>query len=190
MSTRYVRGQVIKSRHDPLDRGLIGEWRFDHDAGNVLPDFSGYKNHGTIVPRIVAGTNYTSFSPTAVGLALEVTAEAGNQQNNNDSYVNCGTLHRQPVSAITMEGFCYQALPNQARDSRLMSCNDGAGGAGSHHYMLSTINVAPNETWRARVHAGGATRTFLANNTEHDLFRWEHVVFTYDGSNYAFWVNG
>lgn len=34
------------SRTDPLDRGLVGEWRFDPATGLTVPDYSGRGNHG------------------------------------------------------------------------------------------------------------------------------------------------
>lgn len=34
------------ARTDPLDRGLVGEWRFDPATGLTLPDYSGRGNHG------------------------------------------------------------------------------------------------------------------------------------------------
>ena len=33
---------------NPLDRGLVGKWRFNPASGLVLPDYSGYGNRGTV----------------------------------------------------------------------------------------------------------------------------------------------
>ncbi len=35
-------------RTDPLDRGLVGEWRFDPATGLRLTDYSGYGSHGVV----------------------------------------------------------------------------------------------------------------------------------------------
>lgn len=36
------------ARTDPLDRGLVGEWRFDPMSGLILPDYSGYGSDCTV----------------------------------------------------------------------------------------------------------------------------------------------
>ena len=43
---------------NPLDRGLVGEWRFDRNTGLLLPDYSGYGQHGTIVGADWVTTRY------------------------------------------------------------------------------------------------------------------------------------
>lgn len=58
MSTRYLRGSVIKNRNDPLDRGLLGEWRFDKPSGLILPDHLGRHALGTIDADGAAGSSW------------------------------------------------------------------------------------------------------------------------------------
>lgn len=49
---------------DPLDRGLVGEWRFERDTGSLLPDYSGNVGHGSFIGAPV-------WTPTTVGMTLD-----------------------------------------------------------------------------------------------------------------------
>lgn len=59
-----------RSWPDPLDRGLVGEWRFDRATGLLLPDYSGYAINGIIDGAIWEGTS------KGTGLRLDGTNDA------------------------------------------------------------------------------------------------------------------
>lgn len=42
---------------DPLDRGLVADWRLDRDTGLLLPDYSGYSNSGAISGAVWTSAN-------------------------------------------------------------------------------------------------------------------------------------
>lgn len=69
-------GQLAPKYHmtDPLDRGLVGEWRFDKNTGLMLPDYSGYGNHGTI-------QNSAGWTTTQSGIMLDMPNVAGGSEH-------------------------------------------------------------------------------------------------------------
>lgn len=56
----------------PLDRGLVGEWRFDPMTGALLPDYSGYGNDAAVTGATWVMTQYgpgLQFDSTDVAIA-------------------------------------------------------------------------------------------------------------------------
>ena len=43
---------------DPMDEGLVGEWRFDRNTGLMMPDYSGFNRHGINETAVWTATPY------------------------------------------------------------------------------------------------------------------------------------
>lgn len=96
---QLVRGYVqhlispspAQGRADPLDRGLIGDWRFDPPSGAQLTDFSGFGHPGTLIAD-------TSWATGRWGPALDF--------DGTGDYVDVGshsTLQTPGRGSITVE---------------------------------------------------------------------------------------
>lgn len=129
--TRMIHGSVLYNTNDPLDRGLIAEYRFEYNTGLMLPDYSGYSTHGA-----VSGAVWTT-TPSGPALFFD---------GNND-YVNIPhrevqrCLDADQPGEISVEAF-FRWTTVAAGWKTLVS-KPGDINLGDHGWRLTHDNVDP-----------------------------------------------
>lgn len=95
----------------PLDRGLIGLWRFDKMTGNLLPDHSGNALHGTVLGPV--------WIATERGIALDFDRASGH-------YVDCGDIGQiDGATELTVEA--YVSTDDLSSDQVIVTKGDWSG---------------------------------------------------------------
>ena len=163
-----------QGRTDPLDQGLVGEWRFDPVTGLVLPDYGGYGSIGSV-------TNATwSSGVFGPGLLVDAAGEYGSVPD---------APHLDITAVITLEAFIridtiatgtpyINGIVDKGQTSwttgYYLRLGDGTlGGAGKPYFYIGD----------------GASRSITATNalTNGD---YAHITGTYDGSDLRLYVDG
>lgn len=109
---------------DPLDRGLVGEWRFDRDTGLFLPDYSGNDHNGT-------AQNNPPWIVTPYGMAMDF-------QNASSHHVEASSVSWPSTGGpVTVELF-----------TRVDDLTHAGGGFGmGDSYPGDTNRFQANITW-------------------------------------------
>lgn len=142
------------ARTDPLDRGLVGEWRFDPHTGLILPDYSGYGKHGDLV-----------------GIPDWVTAQYGpalDFDGTNDA-VDCGSGIFGTLTRVSWEVFGAAGAVGAHRSP----CGDADNAA--QGFTWFTIGGAGT-----RIHIWGATGKVEAEFAHAISSGWHHWICAYD----------
>lgn len=146
MSVRLTRGLVQHTRPphpgwartDPLDQGLVGEWRFDPVTGLMVPDYSGYGARGQIENATGLWTG-TQYGPAynfggAAGENAACGARSQHQvqdhtveiffHNPDDDPMEYGLLSR--LNAITTDGYKWNLRQASGNTQVRFAYYDGA----------------------------------------------------------------
>ena len=151
---------LTKTIDPPFD--LVGLWRFD---GNT-DDSSDYGNHGTVF----GGATYDDPSPMGQALSFD----------GLDDYVGCGNdTSLNITNAITIEAW--------VKPSGFLTNPD--------HSTIATKALAyyfqVDVDGYLRVYQYGTSPTgYHSSNNPISLDVWQHVAYTYDGSNVRMFING
>jgi hypothetical protein len=157
-----------------VDPHLIGWWKFDGGSGNTAVDWSGHDNHGSLTGTAL------SWMPDdgMIGGALSFDGTASNTNyveiSTADISLTAGTiamwskLRPNPQSPATRYFFGHTTIP--AWNDRMQLYMDNSDtmldlGLGDSHAIHTDIMSLTTETWY-------------------------HVALTWDGGNYAVYVNG
>ena len=151
---------LTKSIDLPLD--LVGLWRFD---GNTV-DSSVYGNHGTAFD----GEIYDDPSP--MGQALSFDGEG--------NYVGCGNDTSLDITqAITIEAWVKPSAFLTTPDYSTIATK-----ALAYYFQI-------NGSGRLQVYQYGTSPAGYHSSTNPiSLNVWQHVAYTYDGSNVRMFING
>ena len=161
---------------DPVDRGLVGEWRFDRNSGRFLPDYSGYANHGAI-----SSDGTWVGTPVGPGVVL-VPGSFGN--------INLGASTILHPAHMSVEVLWFQRTAVNAWSIlTLAGAIDTATNDGFGLQIQRQLGDAgaPRILWSL-----GDGASFTNKNGNHDLTvgqTW-HAVGTYDGAATNVYVNG
>lgn len=161
MSTRYLRGSIIKSRHDPLDKGLVGEWRFDKNTGLILPEQSGRNVRGTIVAA--------DWATSKFGLALSF--------DGVNSYVEM--TNAPDHSVVSLSVFVF-AKPGDVVDKQVFISDSNFGNNGYRLYSNATKLTAV-------LGDGGAT--LIEEDAGTVDTTWQLLGFTFDRPDVTLYRN-
>ena len=162
------------ARTDPLDRGLVGEWRFDRDTGLVVPDYSGNANTGEITP------GNGGWVSTEYGPAYKFDGAA--------SYVLLGT-NVEPIHSTLQGSFeCFFRTDELTDVTALFGAADTTA---ADPYM--SFNVRQNNI-RVIARSGLTGLDIIDTNTGiiSSTSAWYHLVVTGngDGTQWIIYVNG
>ena len=143
--------------------GLIAEWNFDEDQGEVARDSSGNGHDATIMGGAVR-TKQASRS----ALSLD----------GFDDYVDCGLSKSIGIGGpLTIEAWVFP--------QRQTSTNANLFGETYRTYLLTYYTN--NLCWYVG-HRGGPTANWIREKL--NLNQWSHIAATYDGQELGLWVNG
>lgn len=154
-------------RTDPLDRGLVGEWRFDPVTGLVVPDYSGHGNVGQLVGDVAwVRTEYgTGLTLDGVGDYVDIPSAP---------YWNFG------VSSFTVELF----FKYSTADDDETVIGTGAGKEDAGEWSLQTEGAG------LRLAADAdAWSIFWANASTEDG-NWHHIVLIREGADRRLYKDG
>jgi len=152
LSAEIVRGAPVS--------GLLAEWNFDEEAGEVALDSSGHGHDAML--------HGASRVPQGDGFALEL--------DGIDDYVNCGTGRDIGIGGpTTIEAWIYPAAKSQG-----LACLFGEG---LKQYLVAYYTHA--ELVYFYVGSGG-NKVYETVN----LREWNHIAATFDGSQMQLWLNG
>lgn len=160
-------------RTDPLDRGLVGEWRFDPATGSVLPDFSGRSGHGDI--------SGATWAATECGLALDF--ESGDAADEVLVPVPAGSP-LDITGALTIETFVNPESWGEGDYGRI--CQRGGNTIGGYGFYWG--HGAVNQSIQFATYSPLAN-TVTSNANVVSLNTWQHTVVSYDGTNAYFYVD-
>ena len=152
------------ARTDPLDRGLVAEWRFDPVTGLMLPDYSGHGNRGSINPT-------ANWINTRYGPALEATAA-------NASFVTVPSSDELSLTEFTLEIFmAWSELATAyvyAKDN----------GAGTENYYMYWHLGTTKYVFGFRGSLGWRDHEYVKTPTLGDFY---HIAITYDLARIKFY---
>lgn len=155
---------------DPVVRGLIGHWRMDaaEAKGNTIFDVSGSGNHATIMGagQLVAGQS-------SMGEAVAL--------NGVDAYV----VTNKPIDlqTFTISGWIQHAA---SQPSWRVLAQRQVGVSGDEYYLLGLLDnksvfiTNTSENGYSNINTGATVNAGA----------WVHLAATFDGTNYALFVNG
>ena len=153
---------------DPIDRGLVGDWRMDRNTGLFCPDYSGYASHGVILGA--------TWGSTDRGLALDC--------DGVDDYV---TVPRGPhfdTDDITIE---VLVRPNGVGTSSYVACQNDNANAASQSWGITQETT----DWRFyTAEAGGPLGwdwDVISGTVAAGV--WAHLVLTVRGVRCDGWVD-
>lgn len=156
-------------RTDPLDRGLVAEWRFDPATGLVLPDYSGYGYHGTVV-----GADWIS---TEYGPALNFVDANVDYVNTNHQRFGGTGLFCDASETFTFEMFAKVPVdPN----GYLIGKHSGANG---HTFGF---NITEAATRSPRIYLRNLSTSTSAGI---DDDQWHLHTVTWDGSTARYYLD-
>lgn len=156
---------------DPLDRGLVGEWRFDRDTG-LLPDWSGRGNHGTLKAGVV-GTVQPEFMASDVGIVADFQDVTG--ENPNIEILDVPIL--DGMSQVSIE--VYFKLRNLGdTDYPRIVAKEGS-------YQIAVQRTTG--TLYCGIWGTGGNTGWITTASGYD---WQHAVLNYDGDVADLYLNG
>lgn len=151
--------------------GLIHRWTFDENTGTNAANAVGAQA-GTL-------TNGATWAPGIYGSAVDL--------DGSNDYVALGTMD---VSGAASSIFLWlRADALTGNDIRFLAKANGSGEA-NHWWMLSTVDGI---LARARLKTGGTTNTVAGNFASPKQLtteKWQHIGFTYDGTNFKVYLDG
>lgn len=151
-------------RTDPLDRGLVGEWRFDPATGLVVPDYSGYGLHSSAV----TGAPPPTWVGTRYGPGLQCVAANSQSVTIDDAPVlNLTTL------TVEWFGLIGNGIVNTGLISKRGAVIDW------------TLHLRHNSTIRASTVGGFITTAGTWSDGD-----FHHVVVVFNGANSFIYVDG
>lgn len=163
-----------------LNDGLIGYWKFDETSGSVASDSSGYVATGTLVSMDnsdwVAGSTATQFyTPRALDF------------DGSSDYINAGNLSElDGVSAFTIAAWIKPDLiPFSGYDGLF-----GRGGTNQRSPWIYGQSVTNKMVVDIETTTGGPQDAQVISNTSIVQGIWQHVAFTWDGTNVRIYING
>ncbi len=174
-STQYTLGLggSTSSSCDPngtLLSGLVGYWKMDELNGTTTPDSSGYGNNGTFYNGASLAAGQTGF-----GNAGSFTA-AGSSAN----YVTFPVASIPNLATLTASAWVYITGDGTSGINGVMN-----GKAfrffinNSNNSMRTQLYYTSNQISDETITSPTVTRN-----------KWEHITFTYDGSNKRYYLNG
>lgn len=138
MSARIIKGSVIQPENDPLDKGLVGEWRFDKNTGGIVPDYSGYE-----ITARSRTQGFPAWVTTSVGIAAFF-----DRINNHDLYTNYtfNTPQFSYEAYFTWTGFSWNAILAEGNaNGRAILVDDSDN---VYPYNIAAMKVAiSQDTW-------------------------------------------
>lgn len=157
-----VRGTQLNRTHS-LAKGLVGCWIFNELTGETVFDLSGNSNNGTLENGVAWGSDGLEFDGV-------------------DDYVNLGDMAGKCISdpsvcgAITVEMWIYIK-----------------GG----YYIISSGAQTNSRGFYLSYHNGSrvvglrdGTNEWALTGVNMPLNEWHHYIFTWDGSNLTYYVDG
>jgi len=155
---------LSSAAHADITTGLIGWWKFDEGSGTTANDSSGSGYTGTL-------TNTPTWIPGKIGTNALSFSSASSQ------YVSVGSH-----TALTTVPYTETAWVNLINTSTVYPI---IGGSAADYYQF-------------RINTGGAPKVIDQVNGNASATStgtvtagvWTLVGFTYDGTNYVFYING
>lgn len=166
---RSPANKVHFGRDAGFDRGLVGEWRFSPATGLMLPDYSGYSNHGVITD--------CNWSATRYGPALAFGGAADHQVLISDS----------PELQLTTCSVCVFLKYNVIENTQNVAITKGSGT--QLNYRIS-CNQPDGSVIEFRMRIGGAVIQSCQTSFAAQVGTWYHIVGTYDLTNLKIYANG
>jgi len=163
-------GALLNPYH-PLACGLVGCWLFNEGGGNIVYDFSGHGNHGTL------GGGTAGYCPSWVvgkfGSALDF--------DGSNDYVDCGDLNNEPISDITISLWFKRA--DVTRDEKII---DKMNSVLTDGWVLQLTNQSLY--W----YIDSASSNIYKTNLGWSNDEWHHVVITkvYSDSYSKLYIDG
>lgn len=148
----------------PLARGLVACWLMNEDGGNKIYDLSGNQNNGTLYgdTKKVPGKFGSCLSFDGVGDYIATTPVPF---GNDNSLTFSAWIYLTGADFHVGTIVCKEGGYSGAADFRVYA-----------NYELYLVNSSITNI--------GHNNTSLLQNI------WYHAVVTYDGTNYAFYLNG
>ena len=171
MSARYLRGSVIYNEHDPLDKGLVGEWRFDRNTGLLLPDYSGRGDHGTLIGP-------PTWVTTQRGLALDF-----NGSGDHVLIAASPTLDISGTQPRSIEA-CFQ-FDTKANFEVIVDASDIA----NNNLYRFQFDSSPDQLLQIQIKEA-IVSVAAKSATAPVAGVWHHGVGTYDGINLIVFLDG
>ncbi len=173
-------GELLNTSH-PLQIGLCGYWVFNEGAGAVLNDISPFRNSAQFQTGISAGGSTTSGwkgSPNGGGFLFDGSDDAF--LSSTTTGINSGKVPRSTSVWVN------QSTRVNGTNSGIVSINAGAG-AGGVTWTILLATVA-NKTYLFTDSV--AVNVIITGAEIPSLNVWHHIVFSYDGTNYSYYLDG
>ena len=167
-------GITYLTKNGILDPDIVGLWHFDEGSGTIANDSSGNVNTGTLE----LGT---------LGNTITASAWVGDQWGGQalkfdglDDYVNCGKdVSLDITQAITIEAwvkpYTFPTDPNYSTIATKVR---------AYYFHIDSSGYL-------RVYQYGTSSPGYHSSSNPILLNvWQHVAYTYDGSNVRFFING
>ncbi len=148
-----------------LNRGLVGYWSFDEDAGTTVPDHSGSGNKGTAV-------NGPTGTTGQMGRALSF--------DGVNDYVDLGTPATFPTAPpLTISAWVKFNTVGAAANNRHLVCGNTNQWCFYHKQANNKMTLGKN-----------GLDEVVSNTAISDTTTWHHVAVSYNGSNATFYLDG
>jgi hypothetical protein len=155
-----------------LQKGLVGHWTMAQDSlkGSLLADKTPYENDGTIY-----GATFTTDRKGKANSAMSF--------DGVNDYINCGNGASLNITdKITISAWVKPVGPHE--DGYGGIWHDGAGST------RNRILLANDGALLAQYIIGGVYASCQTSSGVIPLNTWKQVIFTYNGSEIAFFVDG
>ena len=151
------------------DPNLVGLWRLDESAGSTAYDTSGKENNGTLLYGVV-------WVPTGG----KIGGAASFRETDNRSRIEISTAMGMTPAAGTIVFWARPAASQPLGWRFMFGCKNDAGNRIQLYMKNGTwLDLGLGDTYARRENIRN-----LSTET------WYHIALTWDGSNYAVYVNG
>jgi len=156
-----------------LDENILGYWSFDEGSGNIVHDYSGYNNHGTIEGQ-------TNWMPGVSGSALEIVNQTAIVQ-----YIP-HTFDDLISTELTIEGWVYRYEQTVPDDAIIFD------GRNYGHYTAGFILYISVTGLIDFYYSNNGVTTAILGNSTMPTNEWTYiaVVFNYTAQSLRCYING
>ena len=179
-----VQGQSVPSvsfAAEEVGPGPVAYWKFDEGQGQTAYDSSSNKNNGTLGNS----TGIDAYDPTWVtndqcvsGKCLKFDGSA--------SFVNPGTGSSLNITnAITVEAWVNPAQWAGVDPNEMIIYNRGVYSSNNQGFLVGLLG---QNLWFQL--GNGSTFVTITSSSNYSINKFQHVVFTWDGSTMKMYING
>ncbi|RLE42288.1 hypothetical protein DRJ19_04440 [Candidatus Woesearchaeota archaeon] len=158
--------------------GVVGAWHFDEGEGTIAHDTSGEENDGTL--HDANSTNNDGNTPPQW---VDGKFEKALEFDGTDDYVDIPSSNVFDVTELTVSYWMKTHTPIEPGGSEWTTIIKKKSGDWYDEYRKETGELY------VRLHdTSDNTHTFITNKSSWS--GWNHVIWTFNGSKFRFYVNG